>query len=448
MKAKKEKPVPEKEVVGMWRKQVRCQNRVTGTSGEALEVVYPGRLNDSRGGDFRDAVISAGSNVQYGNIEIHTRTSGWKAHGHQNDPHYNQVVLHVAMEKDTVGETTRQDGKVIPTIILNRALLREKKKYSSGQPSPCRTGKTKRQAGEILELLERAGMERFRLKAMRFNQELAEADEGQSLYLGVMEALGYSQNSRQFLRLGRLLPVSRAESFIRKGNEERSLRILQAVLLGTAGLLPSQCGWSSSQDESIRGMERIWGGMSGNPAMSGHEWEFFRVRPGNSPVRRIVSLSRLILRFQARGWQHSLEELMLGMRSNQDFEAVETALMVKGDDKTDGCLIPGQFLEKSSGLTLLGRERARDIVINVLMPYMQFRAGCGSSKFSSDLTDKLFHLYPRCESNSIERHMREQLGLAAGQIKTACLQQGMIHIYRQYCIRGKCRECRLGSTQG
>jgi hypothetical protein len=443
---KKEKPVPEKKVVRLWQKQVAYQRTITGSEGEELEVVYPGRLNDTRGGDFRDAVVSAGKQLHFGCIEIHSQTSGWRTHGHQADPHYNQVVLHVALEDDTKGETVRQDGKVVPTVILNRAPLTGKGSNPNGHLSPCLAGKSKRKTGDILRLLEKAGMERFQLKAQRFSQEPADADEGQGLYLGVMEALGFSKNGRQFLELGRLFPLSKVEGMIRDGNRENSLRVLQAALLGTAGLLPSQRGLSSCEDRYVRELEGIWKAMPGKPVMSGGEWELFRVRPGNSPIRRIMALSYLILRFQPKGWNQSLEELALQVQSGQGFTVLESALMVKGGEYTAGQCDPGSFPNGCSDMALLGRERAREIIINVLLPYIRHRVESGRSNLSPDRVNELFCRYPRTESNSIERHMREQLGLTAGQVKTACLQQGMIHIYRQFCIRGKCRECRLAGS--
>jgi hypothetical protein len=443
MSTKKEKPVPEKVVVGLWRKQVRYRRTITGTSGEELEVVYPGRLNDTRGGDFRDAVVLAGEQLHFGCIEIHSQTSGWRTHGHQADPHYNQVVLHVALQEDTKVETLRQDGKVVPTVILNRASLPGKGNNPSGYLSPCRAGKKKSKAGAKLRLLEKAGMERFQLKAQRFSQEQADEDKEQSLYLGVMEALGFNKNGGQFLRLGRLFPLSKAEEMIGGGKREDSLRELQAALLGTAGLLPSQRGLLPVEDRCVRDLEGIWAGRPGGPVMSGCEWELFRVRPGNSPIRRIMALSYLILRFQPKGWNQSLEELVMQAQSGQGFTALESALMVKGGEYTAGHCDPRISPNSCSAPALLGRERAREIIINVLLPYIRSRGENGRSDLSPDRVSELFCLYPRTESNSIERHMREQLGLQAGQVKTACLQQGMIQIYRQFCIRGKCRECRL-----
>ncbi|MBN1190870.1 MAG: DUF2851 family protein [Dehalococcoidales bacterium] len=436
-------PVPEKQVVGLWQKRMRRQRTVTGTDGETLEVLYPGRLNDGRGGDFRDAVVSAGSRLNYGCIEIHSRAADWRLHGHQDDPHYNKVILHVALEGDDRGETVRQDGVVVPTVILKGNKLPQSTKNIRAGPLPsCRAGGRKRKAVKTILVLEKAGLERFALKTERLRQGLQDHNAGQCLYLGIMEALGYNKNGSQFLRLGRLFPLSKAGVLAEGSDPKRSLELLQASLLGTAGLLPSQGGLSSGEDPFLRTLEKIWSGIPGGTAMSRQEWELFRVRPGNSPVLRILALGHLLVRFRTEGWQQSLESLMLEAQHSLDFKAIESALVVKSGAYRAGhyypCPSPG-----SGGLTLLGKERAAEIIINVLLPYLRAGAESGRLPVTLSRTSRMFSLYPRLESNSIERHMLAQLGLNAGQVNTACLQQGLIHIYRQFCVLGKCGECPL-----
>ena len=50
-------PICERDVVDVWRQRVQAGTTLHDSNGESLTVVYPGRPNDGRGGDFRDAVI-------------------------------------------------------------------------------------------------------------------------------------------------------------------------------------------------------------------------------------------------------------------------------------------------------------------------------------------------------------------------------------------------------
>ena len=66
------------------------------TGGEPVEVLSPGVWNGGPGPDFRGAVLRIGGRRAAGDVEIHVRPSDWAAHGHDADPRYDRVVLHVA----------------------------------------------------------------------------------------------------------------------------------------------------------------------------------------------------------------------------------------------------------------------------------------------------------------------------------------------------------------
>jgi len=87
--------MPESRVVEMWRSCLPEGREMMTEEGRPIKVVYPGRRNGGGGADFVDAVIAGRHGLMRGDIEVHTRSSGWREHGHHLDPAYNQVVLHV-----------------------------------------------------------------------------------------------------------------------------------------------------------------------------------------------------------------------------------------------------------------------------------------------------------------------------------------------------------------
>jgi hypothetical protein len=114
--------ITERQVIEIWKRAL-SQEHLISQDGESVEVKYPGRPNDDRGADFRDAVVTTSQGTKKGHIEIHSLTSGWQAHGHHRDPVYNQVVLHVASRQAGKAETVLENGNKIPTVVLNETVL-------------------------------------------------------------------------------------------------------------------------------------------------------------------------------------------------------------------------------------------------------------------------------------------------------------------------------------
>jgi hypothetical protein len=58
---------------------------------------------------------------------------------------------------------------------------------------------------------------------------------------------------------------------------------------------------------------------------------------------------------------------------------------------------------------------------------------------------ELYDSYPKLAENEITRHMENQLCLKEPAEFTASHQQGLIHIFRNYCREGRCSECPLAA---
>src|SRR4029078_9976693 len=116
-------------------------------------------------------------------------------------------------------------------------------------------------------------------------------------YRGIMDSLGYSSNREPMKALASALPVSALLTLPFPTTPGERASLLEAVLLGAAGLLPSQRPdlhpldyLSSSYAEET---EQLWHahapslGLSFAPSVSG--WKVDRVRPANSPPRRVAA---------------------------------------------------------------------------------------------------------------------------------------------------------------
>jgi len=87
--------ISEKVVQRIWTSGALDLSGMRGLGGEAIEVLRPGIWNHGAGPDFKDARIRVDGRVIDGDIELHFHQSEWFAHGHEQDPAFDDVVLHL-----------------------------------------------------------------------------------------------------------------------------------------------------------------------------------------------------------------------------------------------------------------------------------------------------------------------------------------------------------------
>ena len=435
----------EKQVTAAWQGLLDRGCRMKTESGEALRVIYPGKSSDAPGSDFQDAVIHVSRRTSKGNIELHVNASDWHKHEHDRNPAYNGVVLHVAWRRDCPEAIVLQNGAIIPSISLCGYLPESTAKRISAKV-PC-SGIGVNSPERLAQILDDAGTARFYEKTKQFLTETDSRETGQNLYYGIMTALGYAHNQTPFQELAKKIPLSALESEFSGGNGQNRL---DALLAGTAGLLPSQrpeCEYSPFEDYAyVDEMEKIWETLQRTDAMDYRAWQSFRVRPANSPLRRIIGMSRLLLRHRENGLLHGLISLVREIPEANGIRLLEEGLMTADDGYWDGRF---DFGKGYPGLSkwLIGQTRAAEIAINILLPFVY---GLGEGNGDAELREKalvLFNSYPAAETNNVVRHMMAQFGMRGSQVNSARRQQGLLHLYKKRCTQGRCRECGLAEKR-
>ena len=184
-------------------------------------------------------------------------------------------------------------------------------------------------------------------------------------------------------------------------DEPRSTRLLsiRAMLLRAAGLLghlePAEAERLSSASRHLPRTARL-------PADA---WSLAGVRPSNHPATRTEGAARLVDRHVDAGLVHGLE----------------------------GVVREGDARDVAERLTCgphVGTGRAREMVVNVVLPFVHSLAGIRRDR---PLIDRCLALYRECPGladNAITREMRRLLGDRAGSRLGARRQQGLIHMYR------------------
>lgn len=431
----------EKQVALIWQQVVGKE--LTSTEGEPIEVIYPGRINGDHGPDFRDAVIVSKSNLMQGDVEIHVKSGDWYSHEHHCDAKYNNTILHTVMWHDCHPTTLLQNGKSVPVLCLAQALQHQA--YLLPHQLPCFQILNHMDRQTLRKLLNAAGEERFKQKAMHFQTEILRPDSngtqkeeaGQVLFRGMMRALGYVKNTKPFEELADRMPLNIIES--REG-----LALKQALLLGTAGLLPSQ-RWQGTfaAEKEVQELEQLWESAGKEvKTMKEGDWNFSHIYPNNSPVRRVVALSYLIERYYEETLLAGILQLVKEAALPAGHRVLENGLTVAGDGYWRDHFDFG-VISKTKISALLGNSKAGEIAVNVILP-LAFSWGklAREAKLAENAID-LYRNYPRLAENCITRHMANQLCLRELSDFTACHQQGLIHIFRNYCREGRCGQCPL-----
>jgi len=358
------------------------------------------------------------------------------------------------MWRDTEPVTHLQNGEEVPILVLSRHLeATARPQMSSGHAAdvfalPCYQVAGSLPIRRIDEILDAAGRERFLARAAAFQGELSGDTPEQVFYQGIMSALGYSKNKHPFEELARRVPWHRLEAMVRRNlPDDKCLAQQQALLLGTAGLLPSQRGvghHSAANDRWVEALERYWSEYGHGHVMPANIWRLIKVRPNNYPVRRIAGISHLVLRHGKEGLLDEITSLISEVRIDQAHFALSDALMVtaSGYWKTHydfGCY------SRHIAPALIGSSRATAIAVNVILPFTFAWSRHNARPELAARALAMFTAYPKPGTNAIERHMSKQLGRSRVPVNSAQRQQGMIHIHKTFCTQGKCPVCPLGT---
>jgi hypothetical protein len=439
--------VTEKLVARYWQR--RLVTKLFSDTGEQIQVVHPGRTSNISGCDFRDAVFVINGKTTTGDIEVHVKSSQWHNHGHHLDPKYNNIALHIVWWHDSQSPTLLQDGKVIPTICLSSFIKSpldelDSQANSYGQPlTSCPKASRQPSTGGLNRLLTAAGEERFAAKISSFRKALNEDGVGQVLYRGIARALGYAQNAAPCEELANRLPLDILEKV---GPGDNCTR--QALILGTAGLLPSQrhrVRNRPAEAGEIDELERIWQSIRTTETMNEVDWCFFRVRPDNFPTRRLIALSYLLAQYGKSGLHQGILKLVKKAPQKTGYRWLENGLIIAGQGYWENHPDFGITIKRSSAL--LGRDKASVIAINTILPFVYAWAEVADEPRLQKKTAEIYRRYPRTGDNELTRYMMQQLRLNPETRLSACQQQGLIHIFNAYCRSRNCAECPIAANR-
>lgn len=397
--------LPERLLAKLWR--AREGRTLRAADGRRVQALYAGRPAPGHGPDFQDAVVLLDGERRTGGVELHRKPSDWRAHGHDADPAYDGVILHVVARAE-------DGGPDLPVVEL-----RARKRGAA--PEPALLEQAAREGTAALrQMLVRSGLARFHERVEAAVRRAAEAGPEQALHEAVFEALGYAENRAPFLRLARDAPAAELRRVALAAPEAERAAALERFLLHaadfsasdpprtTSGRLSSRIGAagipsSGPPPPNREGGEGGPGGEKAALAAGGGKprWRTAGVRPANHPRRRIAGAAALLARVSEEGLFAACERAGAGGPA-----ALEALFAVSGAD----------------GGALIGAGRAREIAVNAALPALA-AAGSGDA-------EGVYLRFPAPPENALTKEARRLAG-AAGMRLTACEQIGLIRLYRR-----------------
>ncbi|MCB0641456.1 MAG: DUF2851 family protein [Phaeodactylibacter sp.] len=417
--------VPEAFLHFIWRTKRFFPHHLKTTEGQSIQLVSTGQYNRDAGPDFLHARVYIDEALWVGNIEIHVRASEWYAHGHQENPAYDSVILHVVFEEDR--PVYLSNGSRLPCLELAHkippgSLKAFQKIAHSLDAIPCRSWLSEVPRLYWAGWLDRLLIERLESKVRQLQEELQHlrGDWEQLFYQKTAYGLGLPVNAEAMEMLAAATPLQ-----ILRHYRDQPLQ-LEALLFGQAGLLQGR--FKDAYPEQLQQEYRFLQQKHQlQPIPVGH-WKYARLRPSSFPDLRIAQLAGLLCR---RNWNFSslLEINTLDLFS--EWLAPEISFYWTSHFRLD---TPSKTIPKS-----LGRQQMQVLLINVISPLLFLY---GSQVHRQDLqrraTDWLSALPG--EDNRIVRAWKEQ----PSPVATAADSQALIHLFKNYCRHRRCLDCQVG----
>lgn len=462
----------ERLLQAIWQHQRLRRDRLETTEGQPVRIFHPGFLSVEGGPDFTNAVLQLGDEPpRSGDVEIDLHSGGWRAHHHDQNPDFQNVILHVVWEGESPAATHSQTVRP-PTLVLGKVLdapLAELSLALENEPlrslpealrGKCCAPLRELDETRLTELLHQAARVRFELKAGQFRARARHTGWEQTLWENLFRGLGYKHNPWPMQHL--------AETKSTWSVGADSVLALQARLLGLGGLLPDEL--TRDQKTTDNYLRRVWDcwwrerdGFAGT-GLPRAAWKFHGLRPANHPQRRLALAAHWLAdaKFVSKmeGWialENNIKPLPPAFspprgeaeaaRSPANAaDSLREILEVKHDEFWSWhWTFRSARMKKPS--PLLGAARVTDLAVNVILPWLWVRAAEGGNEKLQRAIEQRYFAWPAAEDNSVLKLARQRL-LGVGKsrpLRTAAAQQGLLQIVRDFCEHSNavCEHCRF-----
>ncbi|MCB0487526.1 MAG: DUF2851 family protein [Cyclobacteriaceae bacterium] len=411
----------------LWQFQYFDKKDLKTTNGESLSVFQTGSLNTDAGPDFSSAKVKIDSMDWMGSVEMHTKSSGWYDHGHDSDPAYEKVVLHVVWVHDK--PVTRNDGTELPTLELQHRvdpglIENYKRLVENSSVIPCE--KLFPEVSEItkLSMLDRSLMQRLETKAAQVSQllESTQNDWEEVTYQLMARNFGFKINYDPFFQLANAIP----RKILLKHAD--SLRDIEALLFGQGGFLDY-----GIKDEYFKDLQQEYKALASkygleNQKLRKEDWKFLRLRPANFPTIRIAQFSALFFRNRS---------LFAKLMEATQIKDITKLFDVNTSEYWHTHYRFGRKTARS--ISGMGEESVHNIIINTIAPLL---VAYGKAQDDQNLIDRAVDFLQKtpAEKNKITKTWAS-MNL---QPRQAFDSQALIELNNNFCLKRRCLDCNIG----
>ena len=417
----------------VWKHKILPLECLETTDGKALEIIDPGLHNRNAGPDFFNAKLRIGNTMWVGNVEIHEHSKDWFRHGHDSDPAYDNVVLHVVEDVDC--DVTNSRGEFIPQIKLCvpvTVTLNYKELLNADAYPPCY-----RIVPELSQLTVHSWMaalqtERLERKTLDIARraERANGSWEDAYFITLARNYGFGINGDAFEQWAYNVPLNQV------AHHRDDIFQIEAIFLGQAGLLDIDAIPAKYQKEAMN--DGYFNRLKNEYKYLAHKfsltpmnrtmWKFLRLRPQNFPHIRISQLATL---YHER--KTSLSQLVECMNVDEMRHMLSTHV-------TEYWATHYTFgAESASNPKSMSPFSINLLMINTAIPML---FAYGRHTCDDTLCDRAFDMLEqlKAEDNHIIR-MWKECGL---KVATAGDSQALIQLKNEYCDRKDCLRCRFG----
>lgn len=399
-------------------------NRLQTTDGKSVEVIDTGISNSNAGPDFFNAKVRIDGELWAGNIEIHTSSSDWNKHHHQQNKAYDSVILHLVGKADK--EVFDSEGRKIPQCELKYPKhIDENYDFliHSNIDIPCANALSEIDSFHLHSWLHTLLIERLERKAKDIERHLQHfcGSWEEVFYVLLTRNFGFGLNSDAFERLALSLPLK----YIHKHGD--NIVQIEALLFGQAGMLTGMQAMDSYHGLLQKEYEFLRHKYELQP-LEGHIFNNMRSRPSAFPQIRIAQLAALL---------HSRHGLFSKITGKTDVGQIRLLFHINASDYWQThYTFDSQSARKSK---FLGDSSLDIILINTVSPLL---FAYGKYMGEEEMSERAFRFLEtiNAERNSITKAFAKY----RLPMNSAADSQATIQLKREYCEKRKCLYCRIG----